>query len=160
MKKRRTFMDEERLDERQEQTLLKMESKAFWMMYVLLAASVVIQRVLFPSKMELAAGEGVILLLMSVYAVGTSLYHGIWDRKIAPTRRNHTIISTAAALISALCVGIVHQRAYHSWRGTLLSVLISAAITFVLCLFILSALAKIFYKRTDAMENADRFDRD
>ncbi|WP_303917616.1 DUF6773 family protein [Subdoligranulum variabile] len=72
------------LDERQEQTLCKLESRCFWLLWWGLLAVIIVQRLMGKSAEDLAA-EGLLFLAVCLYMLVECIRNGIWDRHIKPT---------------------------------------------------------------------------
>lgn len=72
------------LDERQEQILLKIEHKGFWLAFWLLLAAMLVQSITSGVDFRVYAGECAILLIISLYVSIECIRNGIWDRKIQP----------------------------------------------------------------------------
>lgn len=72
------------LDERQEQTLCKLESRCFRLLWWGLLAVIIVQRLMGKSAEDLAA-EGLLFLAVCLYMLVECIRNGIWDRHIKPT---------------------------------------------------------------------------
>lgn len=81
------FFKHDNLDEMQKQTLLKIESRGFWMLWVLLLAALIIESLLGFAPREMAA-EWFIFMLGCAYSVLSDLRAGIWDRRLKPNTEN------------------------------------------------------------------------
>lgn len=78
------YQKQNQLDEMQEQTLRKIESRSFWLLWWGLLALIAFQQVRGISP-DAVLGELLIFTLASVYIVGACLRNGIWDRHVRPT---------------------------------------------------------------------------
>ena len=95
----REFFKRENLDEMQKQTLLKIESRGFWALWVLLLAALIIESLLGFTLREMAA-EFFIFMLGCAYSIISDLRAGIWDRHLkANTKTNAVVSLTGGAAI-------------------------------------------------------------
>ena len=99
MKKNRT----NRLDEMQNQKLMKLEEYGFWIMFWTLLASIVVQLILGCSLKEVL-GEIVVFLIGSVYLTATTLKNGLWERTSTPSRKGNAAVSAVPAIL----IGIIN----------------------------------------------------
>lgn len=88
------FFKRNNLDEMQKQTLLKIESRGFWVLWVLLLAALIIESLLGFTPREMAA-EWFIFMLGSAYSVISDLRAGIWDRRFKPNTKTNVVVSVA-----------------------------------------------------------------
>lgn len=90
----REFLKRDNLDEMQKQTLLKIESRGFWGLWMLLLAALIIESLLGFAPREMAA-EWFIFMLGSAYSVISDLRAGIWDRHFKPNTKTNAVVSVA-----------------------------------------------------------------
>lgn len=88
------FFKRDNLDEMQKQTLLKIESRGFWALWVLLLAALIIESLLGFTPREMAA-EWFIFMLGSAYSVISDLRAGIWDRHLKANTKTNVVVSVA-----------------------------------------------------------------
>ena len=86
------FFKHDNLDEMQKQTLLKIESRGFCLLWVLLLAALIIESLLGFTPREMAA-EWFIFMLGCAYAVISDLRAGIWDRHLKPNTKTNAVVS-------------------------------------------------------------------
>lgn len=91
------FFKRNNLDEMQKQTLLKIESRGFWVLWVLLLAALIIESLLGFAPREMAA-EWFIFMLGSAYSVLSDLRAGIWDRRLKPNTKTNVVVSVAGGV--------------------------------------------------------------
>lgn len=72
------YSKKNRLDEMQEQTMRKIESHGFWLLWGSLLAAWIVQTVL--GAADKAAGEWVVFMIGCIYMVVACLRNGLWDR--------------------------------------------------------------------------------
>ena len=79
------FNRKNNLDEMQELKLLKLESRGFWLGFIGLFLSIVVQIVIYGSEntREVYAGEFIVFLCMGIYLIAECLRNGIWDRHLS-----------------------------------------------------------------------------
>lgn len=134
------------LDERQEQTLRKLESRGFWLLWWGLLAIILLQGAMGKSVVELTA-EWLLFLAVCLYMLVECIRNGIWDRHIKP--------NAGANLAGALVAGAVvffftlAQRQY--WPGALIAGIFAA----VLCFIALQFTVLLYKKRHEQLENPE-----
>lgn len=107
------FFKRDNLDEMQKQTLLKIESRGFCLLWVLLLAALIIESLLGFTPREMAA-EWFIFMLGCAYAVISDLRAGIWDRHLKPNTKTNAVVSVVGGAAGA-CVGA--YQVCRIWRG-------------------------------------------
>ena len=107
------FFKHENLDEMQKQTLLKIESRGFGVLWVLLLAALIIESLLGFTPREMAA-EWFIFMLGCAYAVISDLRAGIWDRHLKTEYENQCRCVRRGRCCRA-CVGA--YQVCRIWRG-------------------------------------------
>lgn len=126
------FFKHDNLDEMQKQTLLKIESRGFWMLWVLLLAALIIESLLGFAPREMAA-EWFIFMLGCAYSVLSDLRAGIWDRRLKPNTKTNVVVSVVGvAALQAVIMGVC---------------------TWVLCFALLQLSMKAYKKRHAELEN-------
>ena len=75
------YSKKNRLDEMQEQTMRKIESHGFWLLWGSLLAAWIVQTVL--GAADKAAGEWVVFMIGCIYMVVACLRNGLWDRHLS-----------------------------------------------------------------------------
>lgn len=91
------FFKHDNLDEMQKQTLLKIESRGFWVLWVLLLAALIIESLLGFAPREMAA-EFFIFMLGCAYSVISDLRAGIWDRHLKANTKTNAVVSVAGGV--------------------------------------------------------------
>lgn len=107
------FFKRDNLDEMQKQTLLKIESRGFCLLWVLLLAALIIESLLGFTPREMAA-EWFIFMLGCAYAVISDLRAGIWDRHLKPNTKTNAVVSVVGG--AAVLVWGAYQ-VCRIWRG-------------------------------------------
>lgn len=99
------FFKHDNLDEMQKQTLLKIESRGFWMLWVLLLAALIIESLLGFAPREMAA-EWFIFMLGCAYSVLSDLRAGILDRRLKPNTKTNVVVSVVGG-VAVLVWGLI-----------------------------------------------------
>ena len=141
------------LDERQEQILLKIEKNGFWLAFWLLLAAMFIQQIFFMGDIKVAAGESLILLVVSLYVVISCIKNGIWDRRFKASGKTNLL----ASLIGGLAVGAVTflgliRNFSDKPLGAAAGGVAAGVFTFVLCFIAMTVSMRAYKKRSEAME--------
>lgn len=151
------------LDEMQEQTLLKIESKAYGIAFWLLLIAIVVQTVLDVSDLgegiPLIAGEWIVFMVLCVYITVNCLKNNIWDRKLKPTAGTNFILSLIGGVVSGAMVAIpafIHTA--ESPDRIMVTAIIFAAVTVFGTLLVFAAIticSKVFIKKSTNAENTE-----
>lgn len=141
------------LDEMQEQTLLKIESRGMWIAFYGLVLAIVAQVIIGGEQMGTAIFcESVLLLILSLYICIFCLRHGIWDRRLRPTPKTNLILSVAAGVAVGIAVSVRSYLNYHAAIGSAAVFLFCAGMTFVMCFIAITACAKLYEKKKSKLE--------
>ena len=144
------FFKRENLDEMQKQTLLKIESRGFWALWVLLLAALIIESLLGFTLREMAA-EWFIFMLGCAYSIISDLRAGIWDRHLkANTKTNAVVSLTGGAAIFVW--GLIKFAEFGVGVAVLLAVFMGVC-TWALCIATLQLSMKAYKKRHAELEN-------
>lgn len=108
-RKRRKMMFRSNLDEMQEQKLLHIEARGFWLMYLLVACDLII-KVLTGNTKEKNLVEFFGFLVVCIYLVGSCVKNGIWDRRLKANAKTNVIVSIIAGVIVLLVNTITYSR--------------------------------------------------
>lgn len=144
------FFKRNNLDEMQKQTLLKIESRGFWVLWVLLLAALIIESLLGFTLREMAA-EWFIFMLGCAYSVISDLRAGIWDRHLKANTKTNAAVSVVGGV--AVFVWMLIKFAEF---GAGIAVLIGAIMgvcTGALCFAMLQLSMKAYKKRHAELEN-------
>ena len=144
------FFKHDNLDEMQKQTLLKIESRGFWVLWVLLLAALIIESLLGFAPREMAA-EWFIFMGGCVYAVVCDLRAGIWDRRFKPNTKTNAAVSVVGG--AAVFVWMLIKFAEFGAGIAVLQAAIMGVCTWVLCFALLQLSMKAYKKRHAELEN-------
>ncbi|MCR5295530.1 MAG: hypothetical protein K6E30_10250 [Lachnospiraceae bacterium] len=141
------------LDERQEQLLLRIESRAFWLAYALLLAAIIVQTVLTGFDFRMMAGEWIVFMVSCIYVAGACAKNGIWDRRIKPNWKSNLIVSL---IVGAVNGGMMFAAVYRGHPekplGSIAAGVFSAGVCFLICFAALSAAARKVRKVQQTLE--------
>lgn len=146
----REFFKRENLDEMQKQTLLKIESRGFGALWVLLLAALIIESLLGFTLREMAA-EFFIFMLGCAYALISDLRAGIWDRHLKANTKTNAAVSVVGG-VAIFVWGLIKFVEFGVGVAVLLAVFM-AACTWVLCFTALQLSMKAYKKRHAELEN-------
>lgn len=90
------YSKKNRLDEMQEQTMRKIESHGFWLLWGSLLAAWIVQTVF--GAADKAAGEWVVFMIGCIYMVVACLRNGLWDRHLSDKAPANAVYSLVAAV--------------------------------------------------------------
>lgn len=97
------YSKKNRLDEMQEQTMRKIESHGFWLLWYSLLAAWIVQTVF--GAVDKAAGEWVVFMIGCIYMVVACLRNGLWERHFSDTPPANAVYSLVAAVAVTLIIG-------------------------------------------------------
>ena len=144
------FFKRDNLDEMQKQTLLKIESRGFWVLWVLLLAALIIESLLGFAPREMAA-EWFIFMLGCAYSVISDLRAGIWDRRFKPNTKTNAVVSVAGG-VAVFVWGLIKFAALGAGIAVLQAVIMGVC-TWVLCFALLQLIMQAYKKRHAELEN-------
>ena len=141
------------LDEMQEQKLLKLESRGFWLTWWGLLAAMAVQLLVYGVEARRhLLGEWVVFMLSCVYMVAACIKQGLWDRKLRPNFRTNLLLSLLAGVVSGGFMGIYSYRSFGAAEAACWTVALVGGCTFVLCLLALSLSAAAYKKRRQKLD--------
>lgn len=144
------YFKRENLDEMQKQTLLKIESRGFWALWVLLLAALIIESLLGFTPREMAA-EWFIFMLGGAYSLISDLRAGIWDRHLKPNTKTNAAVSIVGG--AAVFVWELIKFAEFGVGVAVLQAVITGVCTWALCFAMLQLSMKAYKKRHAELEN-------
>ena len=144
------FFKHDNLDEMQKQTLLKIESRGFGALWVLLLAALIIESLLGFTPREMAA-EFFIFMLGCAYALISDLRAGIWDRHLKANTKTNAAVSVVGGA-AVLVWGLIKFAALGTSIAVLQAVIMGVC-TWVLCFALLQLSMKAYKKRHAELEN-------
>ena len=140
------------LDERQEQTLLRIEHNGCWLAFWGLFAALIVQTILGFDFRNLA-GESIVFLLLAFYLMAGCMKHGIWDRRLKPDTSSNVAVSLKGALVAGI-LGFVYtvRRFPDKIAGSVASGIVYAIMIFTICFVVLEVSAQLFKKKQSKLE--------
>lgn len=144
------FFKRENLDEMQKQTLLKIESRGFWALWVLLLAALIIESLLGFTPREMAA-EWFIFMLGCAYSILCDVRAGIWDRHLKPNTKTNAAVSVVGG-VAMFVWGLIKFAEFGMGVAVLQAVFLGVC-TGVLCFALLQLSMKAYKKRHAELEN-------
>lgn len=132
------------LDEMQEQTMLSIEARGFWLLWAGLLLAILVQMVLRTPSSQWV-GEFVVFMAGCIYTMVECLRNGFWDRHISANTPTNVLISLFAGVVVAVVIGL----AYGYW----LIALIPGVITGVLSFVLLQVCMHVAEKRRHELDN-------
>ena len=144
------------LDEMQEQKLLKLESRGFWLLWWGLLAAMAGQLLVYGVEaFRLLLGEWVVFMLSSVYMAAACIKQGLWDRKLKPNFKTNLLMSLLAGVVSGGFMGIYSYRSFGAAEAAFWTVALVGGCTFLLCLLALSLSAAAYKKRRQKLDEGE-----
>lgn len=144
------------LDEMQEQKLLKLESRGFWLIWWGLLAAMAVQLLVYGVEtFRLLLGEWVVFMLSSVYMAAACIKQGLWDRKLKPNFKTNLLMSLLAGVVSGGFMGVYSYRSFGAAEAAFWTVALVGGCTFLLCLLALSLSAAAYKKRRQKLDEGE-----
>ena len=138
------------LDEMQKQTLLKIESRGFWILWGLLLAALIIESLLGFTTREMAA-EWIIFMGSCVYSLVSDLRAGIWDRHLMPNTKTNALLSVLGGAV-VFVWGLIKFAEFGLGLAILLAAIMGVC-TFALTFALFQISMKYYQKRHTELEN-------
>ena len=144
------------LDEMQEQKLLKLESRGFWLIWWGLLAAMAVQLLVYGVEAyHLLLGEWAVFMLSSVYVTAACIKQGLWDRKLKPNFKTNLLMSLLAGVVFGGFMGVYSYRSFGAVEAAFWTVALVGGCTFVLCLLALSLSAAAYKKRRQKLDEGE-----
>lgn len=141
------------LDEMQEQKLLQLESRGFWLIWWALLAAMAVQLLVYGVEARRhLLGEWAVFMLSSVYMVAACIKQGLWDRKLRPNFKTNLLLSLLAGVVTGGFMGVYSYRSFGAAEAAWWTVVLVGGCTFVLCLLALSLSAAAYKKRRQKLD--------
>lgn len=148
--KLKEFWSRNNLDEMQQQTLLNIEARSFWLLWGMLLAALIIQSLCGFTMLEMAA-EWIVFMVGCVYPAGACIRAGIWDRHFTADKKTNFLLSLAGGAVIAIWSYVKFSE--FGWKSGLLMAGITAVTTILLCFALLQLCAAMYKKRHTELEN-------
>lgn len=151
MKKRMT----NKLDEMQEQKMLKIEHNGCWVAFWGLLAVLIIQLIIYGyggDSWRYMAGEWIVFMCLALYMTIDCLRNGVWDRRLSPTPTVNACASAVAGVAVCAMNFAASYRNYHMLVGAVATGFFMGIMAFVLCFGALTCCTSLYRKRVKRLE--------
>ena len=144
------------LDEMQELNLLKIEKAGFWIVYIGLAAAIVVQMLMYgEDAFRYMVGETIVMVVGCIYVVAASIRKGIWSRRLPATPMSNLVQSIIWSAIFGVIIAIVKYVQYGSLPGAIASGAVFFIFIAIVCYVVLTILMTMCNKKKDKLEKED-----
>ena len=133
-----------KLDEMQEQTMLSIEARGFWLLWAGLLLAILVQLILGTPNSQWV-GEFVVFMAGCIYTMIECIRNGLWDRHISANTPTNVLGSLFAGVVVSVVIGLAN--------GFWLWAIISGIITAVLCFVLLQVCMHTAEKRRKELDN-------
>ena len=133
------------LDEMQEQTMLSIEARGFWLLWAGLLLAILVQIILGTPNSQWV-GEFVVFMAGCIYTMIECIRNGLWDRHISANTPTNVLGSLFAGVVVSVVIGLAN--------GFWLWAIISGIITGVLCFVLLQVCMHTAEKRRKELDNS------
>lgn len=138
------YSKKNQFDEMQEQTMRRIESKGFWLLWAGLLLAILVQIVLrTPSNQWV--GEFVVFMAGCIYTMTECLRNGLWDRHICANASTNVLLSLLGGVVVTIITGVAI--AHWPWA------VVSGVLTGVLCFVLLQVCMHVAEKRRKELDN-------
>lgn len=141
------YSKKNQLDEMQEQTMRKIESHGFWLLWYSLLAAWIVQTVF--GAADKAAGEWVVFMIGCIYMVVACLRNGLWERHFSDTPLANAVYS----LVAAVAVTLISGFSSGYWVGAAFAGVFAGVFAGILCFALLQLCAALTRKRREHLDD-------
>ena len=143
-------------DERQKIEAMHVASKAFWILYLGLVISIVVQVIFLGRGWSFIAGEFILMIIGMIYTTIGFCRRGIWDFITKPGVKSYLMYSFIASLFAVPISIAYYFRANASLSDSLLMFAKSSASMFILCFVLLAVIGTLVKKKQKKL--AEKFE--
>jgi len=144
-----------KLDEMQEQKLLKIERNACWLAFWGLAAVLVVQVITIGDNLwNSIAGEWILFMVLSVYIIADCLKNGIWSRCYQPSLKTNAIAALAAGIAGGVIMLAMSYMKNQDIHKAAYAGLSAAGLTFAMTVSLLGVFGVLYKKRVEKLETS------
>lgn len=147
-----------RLDEMQEQKMLKVEHNGCWLAFWGLFAALIIQVLIYgyeANSWRYMVGECIVFMCLSLYIAVDCIGNGVWDRHLAPTSNVNAFASAMGGIIAGALNLVLSYRKNHIMAGAVVRGIVTGIMVFILCFAALTYSVSIYRKRVKHLEWED-----
>lgn len=156
MKKRKN-----RLDEMQEQKMLRIEHNGCWLAFWGLVIALFAQLIYYgPDCSNEIIGEFIVFMCLAFYIGIGCTVNGIWDRKLAPTWKVNLCASLLAGVIAGIIRFFIVYREYQTAAASAAVGVVIGINVFVVCFILLSITLFLYKWRENRLENGDEDEKE
>ncbi|MDE6749659.1 MAG: hypothetical protein K2K21_11465 [Lachnospiraceae bacterium] len=156
MKWKKSIKMKNRLDEMQEQKMLKIEHNGYWMAFWGLFTALFVQQFVYgPGEWKYVAGEWIVFMCIALYMVFGCIKNGIWDRRLAPTNWVNMGASTIGGVFAGIFGFLTSYRQYHKLYGSIATGVIFFIMVVTACFSALTLSAFLYKRKRDKIENEE-----
>ena len=156
MKWKKSLKIKNKLDEMQEQKMLKIEHNGCWLAFWGLAISLLVQQYIYgQAKWQYVAGELLVFMCLALYLGFSCIKNGIWDRRFEPTNEVNLFASMIAGVISGIFICFSSYRQYNKLYGSIAPGIVYFIMIFAACFAGLSFLTFLYKRKRDKIENEE-----
>ena len=142
-----------KLDEMQEQKLLKIEHNGVWLAFWGLFATIIIQIIIGKENiLRSIAGEWIVFMLLSGCMLAACIKNGIWDRRLSPNPKTNASVSLIAGIATGLILFALFYGNSHSITLSAVFGLCFSAGTFAVLFLVMSILSSLYKRRVNKLE--------
>ena len=147
-----------RLDEMQEQKMLKIERNGCWFAFWGLLAVLLIQVIVYgygDDSWRYMVGEWIVFMCLALYILIDCLRNGIWDRRLSPTPKVNICVSVIAGIVVCAVNFAASYRNYHMLAGAIATGIVMGVLCCGLCFGALTWCTFLYRKRVSHLEQED-----
>ena len=137
------YSKKNRLDEMREQTMRKIESHGFWLLWGSLLAAWIVQTEF--GAADKAAGERVVFKIGCIYTGVACLRNGLWERHFSDTPLANAVYS----LVAAVAVTLISGFSSGYWVGAAFAGVFAG----ILCFALLQLCVALVRKRREHLDD-------
>ena len=144
-----------KLDEMQEQKMLRIERNGCWFAFWGLLAVLSIQIIIYgygDESWRYMAGEWIVFMCLALYITIDCLRNGIWDRRLSPTPNVNACASVIAGVVITVLSFISSYKNYHKLAGAAATGIVFGIMVFILCFAGLTCCTFLYKKRVNRLE--------
>ena len=121
------YSKKNQFDEMQEQTMLRIEARGFWLLWAGLRLAILVQMVLRTPGSQWV-GEFVVFMAGGCYSLIECLRNGLWDSHICANTTTNALLSLLGGVVVTIITGV----AVAHWPWAVVSGVLTGILSFVL----------------------------
>ena len=145
-----------KLDEMQEQKMLKIEHNGCWLAFWGMFAALMVQVFVYgTAEWRYVAGEWIVFMCLAAYICVACMKNGIWDRRLSPTPIVNAGVSLFAGIVAGILNFSITFKKYQMPARAAASGIFSGLLCFALCFAGLMFCMAAYKKRVAHLERED-----